>query len=449
MAFVPTGAKSSTKNGPGTFYTGSPIATVTAPASGSRVVDDTYFGMTINNLGSPPVPESAPLTPFPPFKVSTLRFWDVAYWAMLEPSKGQFDWSKMDNTIAAAKKHGVSDFIFVFGRVPQWASTNPTDPCKGGDGPGSCAPPNLSDFDAFATNVIQRYCGTVRYYETWNEPNNAFFWDGSNQQLLTVAQHLYQIAKSPSNCGCSNGKCNPGGGANPNQVLLPSISNLKQYNLQWIDSFLAAAGPSYLYSDLVAFHGYETNLPPESIADQVQQFATVLNKHGVGNQPLWNTEASWGMETSPVGEDQASWLMRYQMVQAAAGVSRFVWYGYDNCYYGTLWSVSPCGKPQKASDELNAAGAAYSVIQTWLEGATVTRCERYENGLWACELKRDGGYDAWMVWSSGGSKISVPVPKAFKLSVYRDWHNNVHALPAELRVDQVPVLVENHTRRSN
>jgi hypothetical protein len=435
---------SGTGTASGSFaYGGSPLVNTLTPDNPSAPIPSRFFGMTIHNLASNNPGVSSGLTPFPPFQVSIFRFWDVAYWAMLEPSNGQFNWTKMDGVITVARQNGVSDFIFTFGHLPQWASTNPSDPCTGGEGVGSCAPPNMSAFDDFATQVVQRYCGTVNYYETWNEPNGVEFWDGTKAQLLTVAQHLYQIAKDPANCGCTNGTCSPNGGANPNQVLMPSISKLTQTNLSWLDSYLATAGTQYPYADIASFHGYgDTN--PEDIVTQVQLLSQTLAKHGLSNRELWNTEASWGEETTSVDQQQASWLMRYHMAQVAAGVSRFVWYAYDNCDWGTLWGVSPCGNTQATPNQLTGPGEAYGVIEDWLIGANLTSCQEYQNGLWACELQRSGGYDAWMLWSSTGTSISVPVPEDSGLTVYRDWQNNVNTLPTQITVSQMPVLLENH-----
>ena len=93
-----------------------------------------------------------------------------------------------------------------------------------GEGAGTCAPPDMTAFDDFAAHIVQRYCGKIKYYETWNEPDDQQYWGGNSAQLLTVYQHLFQIAKVPANCGCANGVCAPNGGADPNQVLTPAIS---------------------------------------------------------------------------------------------------------------------------------------------------------------------------------------------------------------------------------
>ena len=49
---------------------------------------------------------------------------------------------------------------------------------------------------------------------------------------------------------------------------------------------------------------------------------------------------------------------------------------------------------------------------------------------------------AWMLWSSTGTSISVPVPANLGLTVYRDWQNNLSSLQPELTVTQMPVLLE-------
>ena len=435
---------------PGSFaYAGSPLVSTLAPATPSAPISDRFFGMTVYFLTPNSLYPAPNMTPFPSFPVSTFRFWDVVYWSMIDNYEGQSNYTKMDNSIAIAQKNGVSDFIFTFGNVPAWASTNPTDPCADGWGPGTCAPPNMDAFDSFATQLVQRYCGTVKYYEPWNEPSNKEFWDGTNAQLLTIAQHTYQIAKNPANCGCTNGVCSPNGGVNPNQVLLPPVAILTPADYAWLDSYLASAGTSYPYADIVAFHGYVwSGYAPEEIVSGVQLLKQTLAKYGLSKLPLWNTEVSFETDTNNSDQNQASWLMRYHATQAALGIPRVIWYAYDNCTWGTLWSSPLCSATQGPADpvsQLTVAGAAYATIEKWFTGATLTQCQQYQNGLWACELQRSGGnYDAWMLWSNSGTSISVPIPDSFGLAVYRDSLNNVMTLPAQITVTQMPVLLENY-----
>ena len=53
-----------------------------------------------------------------------------------------------------------------------------------------------------------------------------------------------------------------------------------------------------------------------------------------------------------------------------------------------------------------------------------------------------GGYDGWMLWSTAATSLSVSIPPALDLTVYRDWQNNLHTLPSTLTITQTPVLLE-------
>jgi hypothetical protein len=134
--------------------------------------------------------------------------------------------------------------------------------------------------------------------------------------------------------------------------------------------------------------------------------------------------------------------MRYHVSLAVSGVSRFVWYAYDNCGWGILWEASWCNNPQMPVGQMTAPGQAYGVIENWLSGASLVNCQQYVDGLWACQLQRPGGYYAWMIWSSTGSELTVAIPQGLGLISYRDWNNNINAMPSQLTVGQMPLLLE-------
>jgi hypothetical protein len=136
---------------------------------------------------------------------------------------------------------------------------------------------------------------------------------------------------------------------------MPPISRVASYSPSWLDSYLSSAGAPYPYADVAAFHGYgATN--PEEIVSQVQSLNQILAKYGMSNLQLWNTEANWG-SLPVVGQSQASWLMRYHVALATTGVSRFVWYAYDNCSWGTLWE-GYCPNPQMPIEQVTQGSDA-------------------------------------------------------------------------------------------
>jgi hypothetical protein len=204
---------------------------------------------------------------------------------------------------------------------------------------------------------------------------------------------------------------------------------------------LAAAGATYPYADVASFHGYGY-AKPEDIVQGVAQLKKTLGRHGLSALELWDTEASWGDTTTITQEHEASWLMRFHIAQAVSGVSRFVWYAYDNCAWGTLWGPA-CSGSLYNWQGIRLPGEAYANVQGWIVGATLTHCEEYEDGLWACELQRPGGYEGWILWDNTGAKRLVPIPTELQLKKYRDWQNNISVLPQEITVDQMPIILEN------
>jgi len=65
-----------------------------------------------------------------------LRLWySGVSWDVMNPAPGQYDWSMFDAWLSAAQANGV-DIEYTFGRVPQWASSKPSDlKCANGGGP--------------------------------------------------------------------------------------------------------------------------------------------------------------------------------------------------------------------------------------------------------------------------------------------------------------------------
>jgi hypothetical protein len=82
-------------------------------------------------------------TPWPTPPIFGLRLWDTGTgWGQINTAKGIYDWTTLDNWIAAAGTH-TDQLIYVFGMTPTWASSKPTDAtCD--YGAGFCDAPQIS-----------------------------------------------------------------------------------------------------------------------------------------------------------------------------------------------------------------------------------------------------------------------------------------------------------------
>jgi len=168
-----------------------------ATPTGSPPLPSSFFGITVNSSVTKwPVPVTfgtAGKTAAGSTTVGT-------YWAALEPSNGTYNWTPMDNLVAAAHAAGVGTIMYTFFETPTWASSNPTQSCSATANTGvyGCAAPpkNMNDWAAFVTAVVSRYKGEIQYYELWNEPNVSTEFSGTVEQMVAMAQVAYPIIKS-------------------------------------------------------------------------------------------------------------------------------------------------------------------------------------------------------------------------------------------------------------
>jgi hypothetical protein len=309
-------------------------------------------------------------------------------WGALEPSKGQYDWRSLDTWVSQAQAHAVQlDYVFL--NTPRWTSTRPDEPCAG-KRLGCAAPPDLNDWEEFVKALVTRYKGRISSYELWNEPNGSGFWSGTPQQMAELASRAYPIIKTIDPAAI---------------VTTPAASSTgwSPTNDVWLDRYLSAGGGKY--ADVVAWHGYagrndRPSLPPEDLLRQIRALRAVLVRHHLSQLPIWDTEGGWGKDAQlPDEEEQASFLVKWYLIQFTNGIARAYWYQWDNQEWGTLWHEG---------SGLTPAGTAFQQLSEWLSDATATRPCRPQSAsaLWTCDIQK--GRNLYRVaWSA-----SVRIPFA-------------------------------------
>lgn len=341
-------------------------------------------------------------------------------WGFVESQRGAFDWHSVDTWVTQAQAHHV-ELTYVFLNTPQWASKRPDEKCNRGMN-GCAAPPNDQDWADFVTVLVTRYKGRIASYEMWNEPNANGFFTGSAADMAHMVSIAYPIIKS----------------IDPQAIVLsPAASSTgwpTPYDT-WLDQFLSAGGGKYV--DAIAWHAYagranQPAIPPEDLVNQIRKVRGVLAKHGLSNLPVWDTEGGWGNDSQlPDEQAQASFLVRWYLIQFTYGISRAFWYQWDNPTWGTLWREGTGETP---------AAKAYAQMFAWLNGATgSTPCKASAGSVWTCGLyKGDAKY--LIAWSTSG-------PTAFSdyagFSSYSDVTGEKHTSTGQpVTVDSSPILFQ-------
>jgi hypothetical protein len=369
-------------------------------------VSSRYFGMHIT--------DAAGETPWPVVPFGTWRLWDAyVTWKDLEPSKGIWNFAKLDALVALAAQHN-AEIILPFALTPQWASARPYEPSA--YTPGAAAEPSsIQDWIDYVQVVTTRYKGKIAYYEMWNEANSTTTWTGTPTELVLLQQAAYSVMKSND----------------PNAKLI-SVNLESTSGLPYMENLLRLGYADS--ADIIGFHLYVSPGVPEDIAPLAAKILSLLNQHEV-SKPLWDTETGWLPGCSFASEDQqAATAVRALLVANTSGAARFLWYAWDNHCCVTLFMT------ERDDTTPTRAALAYANLEKWLVGNTLSPCTQ-DRGLWSCGLQFRHGGHGLILWKPSGT-ASVVDNLDWAPTVVEDMYGNDSPMTGRsLKVGEDPVLL--------
>ena len=391
---------------------------------GPRQINNSFFGMHIRWGAST---TRWPYTPVYSWRVIT----EETAWEGLEPRKGEWHFDKLDQAVAQAEMHG-TEVLLTLGYPAPWAALDPELARKNMGAAQS--PRNMADWENYVRTVAMRYKGRIKYYELMNEP---LFSEIDNNNILDkryfpVAQmvEMARIAKSVI------------GQADPDARIVSMSPSGNVFGIKRIDAFLGAGGGKYI--DVMGFHYYTETA--EDIPVLVAETRKVMKRHGLGDMPLWNTEAGFYIldPNTPYRKLTAEESPAYDMIQGSAMVARSLILGaaagLDRNYYYS-WDIPSMSLTSNKGEAINDAGLAYITTVRWLRMATIEGCQSEDKRLWKCNLTR-AGRKAQILWNTSG-EVNVKLPQ--------EWHavgyENIKGLYVDLAgaktltVGQSPVLI--------
>ncbi len=240
------------------------------------------------------------------------------YWEDVEPNPGQFDFHADDALIASTRANQLN-VLAILAYSTTWSTSAPPDPPENLT---HYPPRDVTEWARYVAAVVTRYKGDVHYWEVWNEPDLAEFWNGTPAQyaalLAVTSSTIKQIDPTATIV--------LGGQAFQDLPRHPASEFLTQ--------ILADADhPAAANFDIAAFHYY---LPPEQAPEHFEEFKTALTRFGIGDRPIWITEAGLPTWAACVGGDQtrgfeaqAQWLDQTLPSLVDLGADRVFWFQLD------------------------------------------------------------------------------------------------------------------------
>jgi hypothetical protein len=237
-------------------------------------------------------------------------------WSVIEPSPGQYDWSRYDQLELTASQRGLN-VLPVLMSTPSWAGpswdTIPSDPTAYGRfvaqvvkryGPGGefwAAHPELADH-------------ALQYFELWNEPYYPAFSAGQ----IDPGRYA-RLVKAAGQAGKAANRQAKFIAAAETDVQPTGSSRW----VRWADAMYEAVPDLNDYFDAIAVHPYSNQRPPDApvngyVHDKFQRITTIrdhFSAHGGDDKPLWITEVGWstcgaGNEECVSEDEQADYTKR-------------------------------------------------------------------------------------------------------------------------------------------
>ncbi len=391
-----------------------PTPTETGPAP----IDSAFFGVHDHD----PVGEAAGGWPDGP--VGSMRAWDAAVtWRDIEPAPGQYEFGRLDALVDTAEQND-SDVLLVLGQTPAFHAVDPA--AESFYGEGASSPPKIAAWKMYVRTVAERYAGRPVLLQVWNEANVSGFWSGTPQEMaeLTKAAHdaIADVDPRPT-------------------LVSPALVTRLSGQRKWIDEFYASTvegAPVADYVDVVSLQLYpEEEGTPESSMELLAAMRTVLEEHGV-DKPIWNTEINYGLtglevEPAPTKEQQANVAQTF-LLNAANGVERVYWYGWDQQTIVDTLLTEPDGAT------VTPAGEAFGTVREWLVGSVVTSCAPDADGTYTCVLEGEGGAST-VFWNPQGS-ATVDVPEGATTVERIGGRDKPVPADGKLSVGPLPVRVD-------
>jgi hypothetical protein len=258
------------------------------PPAASAATPNPFVGLVSEDaFAGAPDYRSGVLSRMAGMGVGTVR--ETLDWAVVEPTKGRYDWAMYDAWVGAAAQVGIRVIPVVF-NPPAWASKRPAKHAKRGTYP----PKSNAAFAAFAATAAARYGAggsfwaanptlhpqPVVSWQIWNEPNLPVYW-----QPKPRASAYVKLLKATSK---AIKRVDPAA-----QILTAGLPKSRIRGSIPLATFVrqvyAAGGASAF--DALAVNPYARTA--SGVLRFLQQMRSIMNAKGDRGGKLWATEIGW------------------------------------------------------------------------------------------------------------------------------------------------------------
>ena len=383
-----------------------------------------FFCITDNNIDIHP---TVPLD---------CRRWHDSYptaWQNANPSHGVYKFEPLDSNLAYDKSMGIEQEIFTLSGTPTWASSKPTDlTCS--YAAGVCDPPNDVNADGSGTDqhwkdwvtAIASHTLNVSYleshahitiWEIWNEVDVPLFWTGTMAQLQRMTMDARIIIK----------------GFDSNALIgTPSTHPYTKGEIATLNAYLYGPNGSARNVDVIIEHCKPGLIYPTTIeAAMTSYMASVraILQPAELAKPLIIDEGGYappGQFNPPYTSNDmaASAVARLFIMSWSLNVKSFTWYTWDDL------------------KGYQTAVVAWSVLYSWIHGATLTAPCSAVGTVWRCNYTQaNARYQ--LIWDTSKACTATACPSSPQgVVAFKKYSTIDGAAPVTITNGSVPVGIK-------
>ncbi|MDR7252086.1 hypothetical protein J2X46_001062 [Nocardioides sp. BE266] len=356
-----------------------PLGGAVAPAHAQKIKPE-FWGM-----------HDSDWTTAPGAQVGAANFTtSLLYWQNVETRQGHYDWSRLDQQVAAAESIGAQPMVLL-GQTPRFHSTRP------GSAEYDDFMPDTAAWKRYVTKLATRY-GTRLDYQIWPEPNIVQNWKGTPRQMAQLTAIASKAIRKAA--------------GRKAKVVSPAVAlrlaSQRRWTLEYFQQRIGGVRV-HRYIDAIAIDPFpEQRGTPEDSYAIMKDIRRSLASIGV-RKPIWNNEINYGVPGGgattttryPVAK-QRSYVIRTYVLSAAARMQRTYWLGW---FSNSTMAINMADSTGRAL----GPGKSYAVVRSWLNRTNFKGCTT-RKGLWRCTAKK-GGEVRTIYWKRRG-KATITTPRS-------------------------------------
>lgn len=226
-------------------------------------------------------------------------------WQAIEKERGVKNYHRYDEIVDEYQKNNTK-ILGLLAYSASWASTAPSEINEARE----FYPPSLNDWINFVAETASRYQGKVHAWEVWNEPNDNYFFRGTDQQYFDLLKNTYLTIKSID----PDAKIISGG------ITWPDPNYTRNFYNAGMGGYIDGYGVHAYYCGQGIKDGNY-----QKLAADVINIQNIIEKNNAG-QKIWLTEIGCSSYNYPENEQAQQLFYMISELKSFSFIENIFWY---------------------------------------------------------------------------------------------------------------------------